>query len=67
MRMLSAALESSAEKTIPDLISLGSQARTVMPATRDGIASPPIQRAASAYGFPADRSEAAISASSNHG
>jgi hypothetical protein len=62
-----ATLESSAENATGDCTTFGSHGSTVSCATRVGMGSSPIHFVASAYDFPAERPDAATSASSNHG
>jgi len=59
--------ERDVHQHIGDFTLFGSHASTVIFATRSGMGSSPIHFVASAYDFPAERSDAATSASSNHG
>ena len=62
-----ATLESRAENTTSDDTTAGSHVRTFLSTTLAGICPPVTQRTHSPYVRPAVRSEAATSASSNHG
>ena len=62
-----ATVASSAENTIGAVTNPGSQAMTRRDMTDAGGGAPSSQRVASPYFFPADRSDAASSRSSNHG